>query len=160
MDYWDLLPNKRTWFQSQSLYKNNTRFNLEELRFFDPQLEINEKLMKGDIVNVGSKTYYRNIHIFVDAFKDLKQCKSLGLVRWNLNKCFCGIPQEWYIRQLIDMEREYIKKGHGVNRWKRILLQRFKKTQSFALKALKAESYSLSDICSGRHTSSYVTIVI
>ena len=160
LDYRDLSPTKRTRSRSRSLHKDDTRFNPEELGFFDPQLETNEKLMEGDIVNVGSKTYYRNVHMFVDAFKDLEQCKSSGLVRRNLNKCLRGVAQEWYIGQLTDMEREYIKEGHGVDRWKRMLLRRFKKTQSSALKALEAESYSLSDIRSGRHTSSYVTTVI
>lgn len=50
--------------------------------------------MEGDIVNVGSKTYYRNVQMFVDAFKDLEQCKSLGLICQNLNKCFCDVAQE------------------------------------------------------------------
>lgn len=99
------------------------------LRFFDLQLKTNEKFIKGDIVNVGSKTYYCNVHAFVDAFKDLEQCKSLGLICRNLNKCFCDVAQELYIRQLTNMEREYIKEGHGVDKWKYILLRPFKKTQ-------------------------------
>ena len=98
--------------------------------------------------------------MFVDAFKDLEQCKSSGLVRRNLNKCLCSVAQEWYIGQLTEIEREYIKDGHGVDRWERMLLRRFKKTQSFALKAFEAESYSLADVRSRRHTSSYVTTVI
>ena len=160
LDHRNSSPTKRVLSRSRSFNRNDSRFNPEELGIFDPQLEANEKLMEGDIVNVGSKTYYRNVHMVVDAFRDLEQCKKSGLVRRNLNKCLRGVAQEWHIGQLTEMEREYIKEGHGVDRWERMLLRRFKKTQSSALKTLEAESYSLADVRSGRHTPSYVTTVI
>lgn len=72
--------------------------------------------MEGDIVNIRSKTYYRNIHIFVDAFKDLEQCKSLGLICQNLKQCLWDIAQKCYIGQLTEMEHEYIKESHGIDR--------------------------------------------
>lgn len=76
MDHRDSSPTRR--YRSRSFNRDDTRFNPEELELFDPQLEANEKLMEGDIVNVGSKTYYYNVHIFMDAFRNLEQCKSSG----------------------------------------------------------------------------------
>lgn len=76
LDHRDPSPTRR--YRSRSFNRDETRFNPEELEFFDPQLEANEKLMEGDIVNVGSKKYYCNVHIFVDAFRNLEQCKSSG----------------------------------------------------------------------------------
>ena len=132
----------------------------EEVGFFDPQLEVKDKEDAGDVVNFGSKTYFRNVHLFIDAFKDVARTKARGVVRKNLNKCLRGIAQEWYIGELTAVEREWIKEGHFVERWEERLYQRFKKTQSSAFKSLEEESYSISDARNNRETSGFITSVI
>lgn len=51
-------------------------------------------------MNFRGKTYYRSIHLFIDAFKDVDDSKEEGIVRKNLNKCLQEAAQEWYIKQL------------------------------------------------------------
>ena len=73
----------------------DNRFRPEEIGYFNPYLEVSSSAPAGDITNISDKTFYRNVHLFVDAFKDVASTKSSGLVRRNLNKCLRGGAQDW-----------------------------------------------------------------
>ena len=138
----------------------DNRFRPEEIGYFNPYLEVSSSAPAGDITNIGDKTFYRNVHLFVDAFKDVASTKSSGLVRRNLNKCLRGGAQDWWIGTLSDVEREYVREGHGLERWERFLFRRFKRTQSSALKALEEDHYTIDDARQGRETAQFVSAVV
>ena len=140
--------------------QEDRRFNPEEVGFFDPFLVVKDSEDDGEVVNFGNKTYYRNVHLFIDAFKDVDESKDSGVVRRNLNKCLRGAAQEWYIGQLTRDERQDMKDGRGVKRWEKALLRRFRKTQSSALKALDNERYTVKDARNNKQTSEFVTRII
>lgn len=73
--------------------REDNRFRAEEIEFFNPHLEI-KKADFEDIAELGDKIYYRSVHLFIDALKDVDSFKSSELVRRNLNKCLREVSQE------------------------------------------------------------------
>lgn len=47
---------------------NDTRFRPEEVGFFNPHLDTKD-YGPGDIVDAGGKTYFRDVHLFIDFFR-------------------------------------------------------------------------------------------
>lgn len=139
--------------------REDRHFRPEEVGFFNPHLD-SKDYGSGDIVDVSGKTYFRDVHLFIDSFKDVARTKAEGVVRRNLNKCLRGVAQDWYIGQLSEIERDHIREGPGVERWEKRLFERFKRTQSSALKALESERYTIQDARNNRETSGFVLNVI
>lgn len=40
-----------------------------------------------NIINISEKTYFCNIHLFIDFFKDMISIKTDDVIQQNLNKC-------------------------------------------------------------------------
>jgi len=72
------------------------RFRAEDIGFFDPHLNEAE-YGPGDIVDKGGKTYFRSIHLFIDAAKDCARINSATVVRQQLSKCLRGQASVWFM---------------------------------------------------------------
>lgn len=145
-------------FRDRFNQKNN-KFRSEEIDFFNSHLKTREA-NSDDIIELSDKIYYRSVHLFIDALKNVDNFKVFELVRRNLNKCLKDISQKWYIAQLIDVKREYVRKESEIERWEMLLLRCFKKTQSFALKALEEKRYTISDARNDKETFEFVTNIV
>lgn len=134
-------------------------FHSEEVGFFNPHLD-SKNYRTEDIIDVSEKTYFWDVHLFIDLFKDVTHIKAEGVVCQNLNKCLQGVAQNWYIDQLSEIEQDHVCEEPEIEHWEKWLFKQFKCTQSSALKALKLKRYTIQDTQNNCKTSDFVLNVI
>lgn len=130
-----------------------------DIGFFDPDLD--ESHGKGDCVQVGNHTYWRNVFLFTDAVQDNAQGERQAVVRQNLNTCLRGSALAWYTSELDNLQRVGLRYAeNGVEEWVKALVQRFKDAPNVAMRKLNAERYSVADVKNNKNVRSYVTAVM
>lgn len=130
-----------------------------DIGFFDPDLD--ESHGKGDCVQVGNHTYWRNVFLFTDAVKDNAQGERQAVVRQNLNTCLRGSALAWYTSELDNLQRLGLRYAEdGVDEWVKALVQRFKEAPNVAMRKLNAEKYTVADARNNKNVRSYVTTVM
>lgn len=73
---------------------------------------------EGDLVSQGKDTYCRNIYLCVERVKDLAFCKGNQLVRTNLNTVLRGAVQSWYLAEISQNKRDFMRDDpNGVEEW-------------------------------------------
>ena len=99
---------------SQRHYDNNNiHFQSEEIDFFNSHLNI-KNYRSDDIINIKEKIYFYDIHLFINFVKNVTHIKTDDVIQQSLNKCLCDIAQNWYIKQLLAIEHDYIHKELNV----------------------------------------------
>ncbi len=148
-------------FSEESAYcaQDDKHFWSEEIGFFSPHLDV-KNYGPSDIIDISEKTYFQDVHLFIDSFKDVAHTKANEVVRRNLNKCLWGVAQDWYIGQLLLMEQDHIQEENRVEQWEERLFKQFKCTQSSALRALETEWYTIQNVQSNRETSVFILNVV
>ena len=137
----------------------DTHFWSEEVGFFNPHLNTKNYEL-SDIIDADEKIYFHDVHLFIDFFKNVTHIKTDDVMCWNLNKCLCDIAQNWYIVQLLVIERDYIQEDQEVEHWKEMLFWWFKCTQSNVMKVLELEHYTIQNIQNNCESSEFVLNVI
>ena len=138
---------------------DNIQFHSEEVNFFNSHLDIKNYSI-NNIVDIDSKIYFQDVHLFIDSFKNIAHIKAEKVVHQNLNKCLQNIVQDWYIDQLSFIEREYIWKEQDMKHWKEMLFQQFKHTQSNMMKMLETEWYIIQNMQNNHELFRFVLNVI
>lgn len=127
----------------------------DELGFFDPDLQDDAVVGKGDIVYLGNHPYYRNVFVFVDRIKDVAQAKGNQTVRLNLHSCLRGTALEWHASELTTFEKDMLRTVELENGWIKLLIARFKERPTIALSKMERDKYTLRDAASGRTPRAY-----
>jgi hypothetical protein len=107
-------------------HTSNTSWRPEELGFFDPDLNDDSVIGKGDIVYLGSHPYYRNVFIFVERIQDVAKAKGENTVRLNLYSCLRGTALEWHASELTSFEKDSLRALELEKGWIKLLISRFK----------------------------------
>ena len=107
---------------------------------------------------IGTKVYYRSIHMFLDSARDYAQTESARALRKGLNQCLLGTAMTWFTHQLSRQNREWIRGGKGIKRWHTKLFDKFKTSTTKAL--LDKEGYDQDSVRNGRPIGEYVMTVM
>ncbi len=104
---------------------HHNHWNSTEVRFFDSMY--NDKFMHIDdsLKHSDKKTYFQDVHLFIECIKNILHIKDVNLVRTNLWIYLQDTAMKWYIKKLIDDEKRLIKYEDDVNEWIHILIKRF-----------------------------------
>ncbi len=99
-------------------------FRAEDIGFFTPHLD--EAYGKGDIVQMGKDVYYRDVHLFLGQAKAAATIKGSHLICISLHICLREDAQQWYAAELLDLQRDGLHGGLGLDNWIQTLTARFK----------------------------------
>ena len=136
-------------------HTSNASWRPEELGFFDPDLNDDSVIGKGDIVYLESHPYYRNVFIFVERIQDVAKAKGENTVRLNLHSCLRGTALEWHASELTSIEKDSLRALELEEGWIRLLISRFKERPAVALAKMERDKYTLQDAASGRTPQAY-----
>ena len=134
-------------------------FHFEEVNFFNSHLDA-KNYESDDIIDAEKKIYFYDIHLFINFFKNVIHIKTDEVIHHNFNKCLHSIAQNWYIRQLLAIEDNYIWKDQDIECWEKMLFHHFKWIQFNAMKELKTEWYIIQDVKNNQELLSFVLNVI
>ena len=121
-----------------------TRWNAGEVGFFDPNLSTAE-YGAGPMVFKGDKTYFRDVHLFIDRAKDVGALRGWQMVKDNLWTCLRGTALAWYTSELSDEAKRLFKLEDKINNWEDSLFKRFKKPTTEAMHQLTEARYTVDD---------------
>lgn len=74
-----------------------------DIGYFDPDLD--QSHGKGERVQVGGYTYWRNVFLFTDAIRANAQDKKQSVIRQNDNACLRGAGLKWYTWEVDNLQR-------------------------------------------------------
>ncbi len=136
------------------------RWNSTEVKFFDSMY--NDKFMHTDdsLKHSGKKTYFRDVHLFIECIKNILHIKDANLVRTNLWICLQDTAMKWYIKELIDDEKRLIKYEDDVNEWIYALIKRFREQSCIALNTIIKKRYIMKDAQRHRESCEYAQIIL
>ena len=131
----------------------------DELGFFDPDLNDDAVVGKGDIVYLGNHPFYRNVFTFVERIQDVAKAKGENTVRLNLHSCLRGTALEWHSSELTVLEKDCLRVLDLENGWIKFLVARFKERATVALAKMEKDKYTLQDAALGRTPRAYAQAV-
>ncbi len=136
------------------------RWNSTEVRFFD--FMYNDKFMHTDdfLKHSDKKTYFRDVHLFIEHVKNILYIKDINLVRTNLWICLQDIAMKWYIKELINDEKRLIKYKDDVNEWIHALIKCFCEQSCIALNMIIKERYIMKDAWWNCKPCKYAQIIL
>jgi hypothetical protein len=109
----------------------------------------------------GKATIWKNIYLFVDAFRFNSLQGREITVRSNLHSCLRGIAQRWYTEELENTTRLAFRFApEGIGLWTKHLIECFKNSVPSAVKKLWDEVYTEDDALNGRDVRGYAAIVM
>ena len=68
----------------------DTRWRLEEIGIFEPDLPVDDRHPQGDVITVGHDTIYHNVDAFCECMLDAISSKGAEVVRDNLQSYLRG----------------------------------------------------------------------
>lgn len=128
---------------------STSRWNANELGFFDPHYDDKTVHSGAPIEHAGKDTYFRDIHLFLDRAKQFVPSKG-EIVRENLWLSLRGTALSWWTSELSDIERRIVTYGKDLDEWSKLLIKRFKQPSFVAMESLLKESYTLKDASAKR----------
>ena len=131
--------------ERQATMVSDTRWNAQDVGFFDPYYEGKTVSTGGPVSHSGKDTFFRDIHLFVSRIKDIAAVKDPKLVRDNLWTCLRGRALEWWQSVLTDEQKRLVKFGDSVDEWVKALEKRFKESPSDALNTITTSKYTFDD---------------
>lgn len=123
--------------------------------FFDPMYNDESVHSGGPMEHSGENIYFRDVHLFLNRVKNIAMMDNASQIRENLNTCLRGIAMIWYISELSDGQRIFLKYGKNVECWEKELLNRFKDASNVAMAALVKEKYTMEDAKKHREPREY-----
>ena len=140
--------------------RGESRWVSSELGFFDPNYDEKSISTGNAIEHDGTKTYFRDVHLFVQRAKEMVITKGAAVVRNNLWMCLQGEALEWWHSELDDDKREMTKlagsRDTSIGQWERLLLRRFQQPSNIAMDAILHEKYTIRDAANRREPREYV----
>lgn len=132
--------------------RNNVvkEWNVEEIRFFDPNYE-----GTGPVINVGKHVFYKEVYVFIDWCKDMALLKGDNKLHTVLFQCFYGAALIWHFTELLEMEKILFWDINLVG-WYKAMIHCFKKCTPITLASLQKARYTMSDAKDEKHLRSFV----
>jgi hypothetical protein len=97
-----------------------------------------------------SKTYFRDIHLFLERAKDPATVRG-ATVRENLWMSLRGDTLKWHTAVLTEAGKRLVKYGANdtdLTEWSRLLIDRFGQPSYIAIDAVFKKSYTIKDAAS------------
>ena len=130
-----------------------SKFSPKEIGFFSPRLS--EQEGKGDIVQIGTDTYIRDVYYFIERIKDVVRHRGEIEVKSNLTQCLRGAAIEWYTDTLTPFEKEALRTG-PIKLWYDRLESKWKEPTTVAVKQVLSAQYTLEDASVGKDIGTYI----
>jgi hypothetical protein len=134
----------------------SSKFSAKEIGYFSPRLD--EAEGKGDIVQIGSDTYIRNVYHFIERIKDAVQLRGEEEVKANITQCLRGAAMEWYTDTLTALEKEGLRLG-SITLWYDRLEKKWKEPTTLAVKNVLSARYTLEDAVAGKDIAAHIHYV-
>jgi hypothetical protein len=148
-------PPPRNQTQNEPPVTPSIPFKIEEIGYFDPELDA--RYGEGDIVTVGKESYTRDVHLFVSRLKDAAAIKGADQVKIQLPGALKGIALKWYMNELNDDTRLLMRISEGMTIWCEKLTKRFRENPSIAMDKAFKERFTLQNARDGRAPADYVS---
>jgi hypothetical protein len=136
---------------------SSSRFSPKEIGFFSPRLD--ERDGQGDIVQIGSETYIRNVYYFIDRIKDTVRLRGEDEVKANLIQYLRGAAIEWYTDTLTNFEKEALRTG-SITLWYDRLENKWKEPTAVAVKQVLSAKYTLVDAAADKDIAAHIRHVM
>jgi hypothetical protein len=135
----------------------DTRWRLEEIGIFEPDLPIDERHPEGDVITVGRDTIYRNVDAFCERILDAISSKGHEVVRDNLQSCLRGQAIRWFTHELAAIDKRAIRADptQTLEQWTTRLQDRFRPRMAQAVRENNDLSFRISDIRAGKRVIHY-----
>jgi len=137
------LPGFASPFDNWAYAANDkTYFRASEIGYFYPDLPADQGL--GNIVNIGSDTFIRDVHVFIERAKDNAGIRGEKVVKANLSLCFRGGAATWYSAALTDVTKSGLRAPETpLSTFTDLLTKQFAKPASKAMRELQQVAYTL-----------------
>ena len=141
--------------RSRADISKSLRFKADEIALFDPYLDEKE-YGSAPVVDRNGKIYCRSVHAFTEAIHNATYATDPRVIRTHLHLCLRGIAQAWYLSQLTESQRDRLRGGHGVERWTKALLDKWRQPPRAAWTAINAAHYGPEEIKAGKQPAEFV----
>jgi hypothetical protein len=134
-----------------------SRWRLEEVGIFEPDLPVDDRHPAGDAVTVGRDTIYRNVDAFCERIADAISSKGAVMVRDNLQSCLRGQALRWCTHELAATDKTFLRTDVSPNldQWVVRLRDRFRPRMAQAVRENTELSFRIVDIRTGRRVTEY-----
>ena len=80
-------PSEPSFSKSSPSHTNPVPLRAEEVGYFDPEYQQEQRMSNGPVINASKYVYYRDVYIFVDRLKDLATQHDIKHI---ISTCFRG----------------------------------------------------------------------
>jgi hypothetical protein len=132
------------------------KFRPEEVGYFDPRLTNHDD--NGMSVAYG-RTTYKHLRHFLEAVDSSLTTLPSYMVRAHLWKCLRGDALTWYNSQLAPGGKNYVRIGRGLDNWKQLLQEKFKRTPGEIEDELSTMRYTRQDFIANKSITAFAIAV-
>lgn len=122
----------------------------DELGYFYPDLSNRDCTGQGSVVNIGTQTCYRDVQLFVENLRSTSRFRGEDLVRSQLHNSLRGSALQWYIAELTEIEKDYLRRVDLETGWFAMLTKRFRQNPAQAMNVLDRLKYGPAEVLQGR----------
>ena len=133
--------------------REDSTFKVQEIGFFYPALQIDDKNPEGPFVTTGKDVVYRDVNMFVAAAKRVAKRKTNDVVASHLQLCLRGSALTWFSTLKESMQGAL---NEDLNLFCEKLFAKYKLRPSQALDKLHDERFTMADAARNRHADDYV----
>ena len=138
----------------------SSKWNASEIELFDSNFDGKSVITKSAIEHSEKNTYYRNVHVFVERFRQMIIILESELMRRNLSFCLCEIALNWHTVELTNDNRRLLIYDNEIDEWVRKLIERFKESSSIVIITLLRERYIMKDARRNREPREYAQMIL
>ena len=95
--------------------KNNERWNVQKINFFDFHYDEKIVVIAFAMKHVNKNIYFRDVHVFIEKVKNMIIIKEIKMIRNNLYIWLCNTTFKWYILILIKEQKFFVKHDDNVD---------------------------------------------
>ena len=139
---------------------DDVKWNVQKTNFFDSWYEEKNAIIDNSIEHSNKNTYFRNIHLYIERIKNMTIFKDVDVIRANLYNCMREHVLRWYIEIVNDDQKKLIKLKEDVEKWKRLLLKRWKKLSFTTLTIIIKKKYIMKNVRKHKKFFDFVEIII
>ena len=139
---------------------DNIKWNAQKTNFFDSWYEEKNAIIDNSIEHSNKNTYFRNIHLYIERIKNMTILKDVDVIRANLYNCMREHALRWYIEVVNNDQKRLIKLKEDVEKWKRLLLKRWKKSSFTTLTIITKKKYIMKNVRKHKELFDFVEIII
>ena len=137
-----------------------SRWNSDEVDFFDFMCDDKSSIIDNSIEHANKNTYFRDVHLFTERIKNMIIVKKNELTRQNLYICLREFVLTWYIEVLNDDQKRLMKLRNEIEKWKRMLLKRWKESFVTIITVITKKKYIMKNVRKHKKTFEFVQIII